>query len=215
MATENTSIINWKNLLITGLIAFIIFILLFPKSCGKDTDTVKITTTTDTVKKIDIKKVIDSAVNNALSKYKPEKQTFYFYKDRIIEPKDTIGLNLGSNPELLTLNTYKDTTKLKNAVIYSEIVSDGKVYANKVKAEVEEKTITNTITNTITKETNTKASGLFLSGGAGVGSGLGLDNVNAGLNYIYKNDIGIGIEGQYNFNVKQPVIGVKVFKRIF
>ena len=215
MATEKTYSISFKNIALIAMGAVIIFLLLFPKSCGKQQSETRITTTTDTVQKIDVKKVIDSAVNYALSKYKPEKQTFYFYKDRIIEPKDTTGLNLGANAEALSLNTYKDTTNLKNAVIYSEIISDGKVYGHKVKAEVEEKTITNTITNNITKETVIKASGLFISGGTGVSSGLGLDNINAGLNYIYKNDIGIGVEGQYNFNLKQPIIGVKVFKRIF
>lgn len=207
MSTSKTVTVSYGNIIIVAL-ALVIAYLLF-KDCSGSSGPAQTKTTSTTT--IEYQKIIDSAINTALSRQKPEKVPYVIYQDRIYLPKDTVGLNLGATANVRDLNVYKDTTKLKNATVYSEITSDGVVYGNKITAEVEKEIVTNTITN----ETTVFGSGVFLSGGAGVSTDLGLDNISLGLEYIHKNDIGVGINGQYNFQTKQPVVGVKVSKKIF
>ena len=207
MNTSKTVTVSYSNIINVALAVIIAFLLW--KGCSGDSGPA-LTTTTST-SKVEYQKIIDSAINTALSKQKPEKVPYIVYRDRIYSVKDTAGLNLGATANVRNLNVYKDTTKLKNATVYSEITSDGVVYGNKVTAEVEKEIIT----NTITKETKVFASGVFISGGAGVNNSLGLDNVNLGLDYIHKNEVGTGVNVQYNFITKQPIYGVKVSKKIF
>lgn len=189
------------------VMGIIIIILITNKCQGEKTPSVK-----ETVKTvISYITVIDSAKTSLIGQ-KPEKVPFIVYKDRIV--KDTTGhyfIKPNEEAELMTLNVYKDTLKLDNAEVFSEITTDGKVYDHKVKAKTTEKTIT--ITNT--KEMVINGSGLFMSGGGGINNGMGLDNINLGLDYIHKNDVGIGANVQYNFTTKEPVFGFRILKKIF
>jgi len=169
----------------------------------------KETTVTETV---DIKKTIDEAVNNALGRQTPETRPYIIYPDnRVVEVKNIADVNKDDLSKVKDLQVYRDTTDLKNAKVFTEIVADGKVYSNKVTAEVEEKTIT----KTITEKTTVNGSGLFVSGGAYVNPDMKLNTIEAGLNYIYKNDVGAGASVIYDTGTKQPYYGFKIFKKIF
>lgn len=212
--------LDFKNVTI-GVMAVVIAILLLFRGCGnneKAPATQKETTTTT----IDYKTKYDSAVS-VLMHQKPEKVPFYVYRDRITpaSPETYPGDGLdwmvdgeaqdGEEFGFQFLNVYKDTLNLDNATVFSEITSDGKIYENKAVVETKEKTIT----TTKFKETIVNGSGLFLSGGAGVNTGLGVDNVNVGLDYIWDNNFGVGIQAQHNFTTEKPSFGVRVMKKIF
>lgn len=199
--------IDFRNILILALAACCV--ILFFRSCGNEAPTVEVKETR--TQTIDIKKTIDEAINNALAKQQPEKVPYIIYRDKVVKVTDGTNLNSSDLSNVQELNVYKDTTRLKNATVYSEIVSDGTVYSNGITAEVNE----TVITNTITKETTVMGSGLFVTGGVGVGTGLNLDNIELGLDYIYKNDVGLGFYGEYNIQTKTPSAGVRLSKKIF
>lgn len=201
-----------QDRLFTILLAAVIVYLLY-KDCsgdpGANSSVEKETTVTETV---DIKKTIDEAVNNALARQTPETRPYIIYPDNRVVP--VLNINDVSKEDLdkvKNLNTYKDTTKLKNATVYSEIVADGKVYSNKITAEVEEKTIT----KTVTEKTTIHGSGLFVKGGGYFSPELGNTQVLFGLEYIRKNDMGFGAGVLYDVATKEPYYGVTVSKKIF
>jgi hypothetical protein len=212
--------LDFKTILIAVLV---LIIILIPKKCGSGNDTgVKQTTETT----ISYQTVIDS-LNNLLMNQKPEKVPYYVFKDRIVPAKSDgkggfvpvteegidwiAGEDEGNEFDFQFLNVYKDSTKLSFGTVYNEITTDGKVFSNKVTAKFDQKITTTTKTT----ETTRNASGFFLSGGAGANTDLRIDNVNVGLDYISKNDFGVGVNTQYNLITNEPVFGVRVLKKVF
>ncbi len=159
---------------------------------------------------VDIKEVVEKAINNRLHLQEPSQQPVIVYRDRVVPVNSSTIVPKEDLDKLKNLNKYQDTTKLKNATIYSEILTDGKIYSNKITANVPVKTITKTKETKITKY----ASGLYLSPGVNV-SPLGIKNAELGLNYIYKADFGVGAAIQYNFNDNTMNYGIKIHKKIF
>jgi len=211
--------ITFERVMMVVLAAIVIYLLF--KECGDGSgpgtgaSVEKETTTTQT---IDIVKTIDQAVNNALANQKPERTPYIIIRDEktgketVIEVKDTSKLNAGDLSNVKELNTYKDTTRLKNATIYSRIVSDGKVYLNDVTAIVDEKTIT----NTTTEKTTIHGSGLFVKGGAFFSKDvINNSQVMLGLEYIRKNDVGFGAGVLYHVPTKEAYIGFTLSKKLF
>lgn len=199
--------ITLERALILGLGLLVAY--LFLKDCGNAKRVEKETTVTET---IDIKKTIDEAVNNALARQSPDMRPYIIYPDnRVVEVSNMADVNKDDLSLVKSLQVYRDTTVLDNATVYAEIAADGKVYSNKITAKVDQKTITKTI---IEKET-IHGSGVFVSGGAYVGPDMRLNTVEAGINYIYKNDVGIGGAVIYDTGTKQPYYGIQIFKKIF
>lgn len=189
------------------LVAAIIF-LIFWKG-GNPFEEVKETRTeTETV---DIKTTIDEAINDALQKQKPETKPFIVYQDRVVRVGKDQNLTQEQQDNVKQLNVYKDTTQLKNARIYSEIATDGIVYSNKVTAEVDEKTVT----KTIEVEKVRYASGIFVTGAGYVNPQLQVQGVQLGLDFIVKNDYGIGVFADYNLVTEDIGIGLRFSKKIF
>lgn len=163
-------------------------------------------------------KTIKDTDTVTIMRQKPVKVPYYIYKDKIVRATDTIyrdkagegidwieGSDDGNPFAFEMLNEYKDTLKLKNATVYSTMLSDGKIYEHSATVETKEKTKTETV----------KASGMFLSGSAAANSDLRIDNVGIGLDYIYKNDFGFGGFVQYNTVTEKPAAGITVKKKIF
>ena len=168
----------------------------------------RVVETTKETTKIDVKKEIEEAINNKLQLQQPTQQPTIIYKDRVVPIyKDT---PIKNTDVVKNLNKYKDTVRLKNATIYSEILSDGKVYQNKVTAEVDVKTITNTIEKKIVKY----GSGFYLSPEINLNPINGIQSVGASINYIHKGDIGFGVGAQYDFVTNNVNYGVKIHIKI-
>ena len=192
-------------LVIAGLI-YLVF-----KDCNGKTEiqpNEKETTTTETV---DYRTIINEAVNNALAKQTPDTRPYIIYPNNTVKEVQNIkDVNAADLSKVRNLNVYKDTTKVENGVIYSEIGSDGKVYFNNTRAELKEKIVT----KTITEKTTINGSGLFIEAGAFVNGDMKLNTVNAGLNYIYKNDVSIGGGVIFDTGTKNTYYGLKIGKKI-
>lgn len=134
--------IKLKYLLIAGVIV----ILCISDFFIGNNQTSKTTTSTT----IETVKALDSAINNNVATKKPTKVpvaiNLQTKQVRKIKNTDTIA----KNEEKLQLNEIKDTLKLKNATIFSTILTNGIIYSHKAVAET-----TNTI---VTKTTTTKKS---------------------------------------------------------
>lgn len=180
MITNKSFNIDLKTI---GLIALLLYVGY--NKFLKPVDVTKEVTQTETV---DIKKVVEEAINNRLQLQTPTQQPTIIYQDRIVPVNNVSEVPKEDVSKLKNLNKYKDTTKLENATIYSEILSDGTVYSNKVIAEVDVKTVTKTKETVITR----KESGLFIGPSVQFNQ-LGFKQVGAQLDYIRKNDVGAGI----------------------
>lgn len=196
--------INWTAVIIAAIITFGLLYWFLHKDAPKEGT---VTTVKETV---DIEHLVTEAVNNAIANQKPTQQYFTFRTDPNTGKQTVVNVQPGTEGAIKA-NVYKDTTKVNGGVIYSEIAAEGRVLQNKVRAEIEQKTITKTITN----ETVVHKSGLFLTGGAYLGDSSNLAKVQGGLQYTYKNDIGIGANLIYDTKSRQNYFGITVSKKIF
>ncbi|WP_044398801.1 hypothetical protein [Lacinutrix sp. Hel_I_90] len=171
----------------------------------------RIETVVKETKTVDIKKEIKEAINNHLQLQKPEVQRTIIYQDRVLPiTKETI-VEPEDHDKIKNLNKYKDTTQLENGKIYSEILSDGTVYSNKIIAEMDVKTITKTKETKITKY----GSGLFFSPSIQVNPVSGIQSFGASINYIYKGDFGIGAGAFLNTQAQSLNYSITLHKKIF
>lgn len=202
MLTNKTFQIDLKTIALILLLLFVGYNqFLKPKDVS--------TTVTET-QTVDIKKVIQEAVNYQMQLQQPTQQPTIIYQDRIVPFNNIADVPKKDLDKVKNLNKYKDTTFLENGKIYTEILSDGTVYSNKVIAEMEEKTITNT------KETNTviKESGLFISPTVQFNP-IGFKAIGAQLNYIRKNDVGLGVGAFIDTQSGQLNYQLSIHKKIF
>lgn len=149
---------------------------------------VEVTKEVTQTESVDIKKVVEEAINNRLQLQIPQQQPTIIYQDRIVPINNISEVSKEDLKKLKNLNKYKDTTKLENATIYSEILSDGTVYSNKVVAEIDVKTITKTKETVITR----KESGMFIGPSVQFNQ-VGINQFGLQLDYIRKNDVGAGV----------------------
>lgn len=133
--------LDLNTLLIAGVIGYLFFIGFFSKDLPK--------TETKTITKTFYLKQVDSASNNKLAIYpsnpikvaiKPNKEV------RTLEP----GEPLQVDEKPIQLNEVKDTLKLKNATVFSTILTNGKIFSHKAIVETNDKITT---TETTTKTT--------------------------------------------------------------
>jgi hypothetical protein len=194
---------NIKDVAIVLLVLF----LLFQKAIFPEKEVVTETKTTT----IDIKKEIEEAVNNRMQLQQPTQQPTIIYQDRVVPVYRDTPIPKGDEDKVKNLNKYTDTTKLDNAKIYSEILTDGTIYQNKVTAEVDVKTITNTIEKKIVKY----GSGIYVMPEVRVNQVNFIESAGASIMYIHKGDIGFGVGADYNFQTQQMNYSGKVLIKLF
>ena len=180
MITNKNFNLDLKTIVIIALLIFIGYHRFL-----KPVEVTKEVTQTESV---DIKKVVEEAINNRLQLQTPQLQPTIIYQDRIVPINNISEVPKADLKKLKNLNKYKDTTKLENATIYSEILSDGTVYSNKVVAEIDVKTITKTKETVITR----KESGMFIGPSVQFNQ-FGINQFGLQLDYIRKNDVGAGV----------------------
>jgi len=128
-----------------------------------------------------------------------------------VKVKDTTGVVVVDSIPVQT-NKYTGSEELENGTIDYEIFADNLV-ATKFLLTTQDST------KIITKETLKKihASRLFLTGGANYGiSTKNIEGASLGLTYIRRNEWGIGIYAEQNFNNLLPnnqktSVGVRLF----
>ncbi len=125
--------LDLNTLLIAGLIGYLFFIGFFSKDLPK--------TETKTTTKIEYLKQLDSAINSRMA-YKPETPVKVAIKPnkevRVLQPNEP----LKEDEKELQLNEVKDTLKLKNATVFSTILTNGKIFSHKAIVETNDKIIT-------------------------------------------------------------------------
>ncbi len=171
------------------LLGIVILFLAYNQFFGGPRETIETKETTT----VDIEKKIDSAVNSALANHIPVQQPTIIYRDKVVPIFQNTPIPEADRDKVKNLNKYQDTTILEDGKIYSEILSDGIVYQNKVKAEMNIKTITKTKETTRTIH----ASGLYVMPEVHVNKLRDVNSVGTSLLYIHKSDIGIGIGANY------------------
>ena len=194
--------ISPKDLIIVAAGAFIVYLLFFQQKGERSTVTETQSETVDNVR--------ESATGFNLQL--PELQPAIIYRDRIVEVEGRQDVAPIDLDKLKVLNRYKDTARLANATVYSEILTDGTVYSNKITADIQVKTIT----KTIEKETVRFSSALYISPEINFMPGVNfLQSAGASLNYINKTDFGVGLGINYNFNSQSMVYGLRLHKKLF
>lgn len=192
-------------------IAILVLILLLLNSCPgkrvseKRTRVVK----TDTI----LLKKIDS-LSKLFKDYKQVKPEVVYVKIKDnklkrLSPQEVTKAQETESKDLLKLNEYKDTIQNKDLTIYSNILTDGKIYENNIKYELNYPVVKETITETIERNN----SGLFIYSGIET-SQLQLQGVNVGLQYVHKNNwlVGYGVGYSQNQKINHHIkIGLKLF----
>lgn len=151
----------------------------------------------------------DSSTNTGIKNLKPEKVNIIERQDKVDLVSVPEDLQPSEKEKVKTVNRYRDTTKLKNAIIYSEILSEGRVLEYNLQTSIDhlERTIE-------TKERTIKQpGGLFLSPAVSYSPLFGLESVEANFNYI-KGNWGAGLGGYIDFRTG-PGIKLSIHKKLF
>lgn len=151
----------------------------------------------------------DSSSNAEIKNREPEKVNIIERQDKVDLVPDPETLPASEQKKVKTVNRYRDTTKFKNATIYSEILSEGRVLEFNLQTSIDhlERTIETT------EKTTKQAGGLFLSPAVSYSPLFGLESVEANFNYI-KGNWGAGIGGYMNFRTG-PGIKLTIHKKLF
>jgi len=199
-----------RDIKIEHIIILILLLLLFAHKLRKTpTNTVETRIERDTV----MVRKMDS-IHKLFKAYKNVKPKVVYVKSsedvlkRISEYEARLN-SLKPGEEVLQLNEYKDTLQNKDITIYSTVLTDGKVFENKIKYDFKYPVIT----ETTIEEVKTPKSGLFMYSGVG-GNSTELSAINIGVQYVHKNKWFVG----YGVNLKntpspthQIQFGVKLF----
>ena len=153
----------------------------------------------------------DSSSNYEIKKQEPERV-------QVLETEDSVKLISQSNIDSLSpeeksrvkaVNHYRDTTRFENAVIYSDIFSEGRILKYDLHTSIEhlERTITEK------KETTRQAGGLFISPSVEYFPGYGLSSAGAGLSFI-KGNFGLTAGTFYDFRIQKIGFRITLHKKI-
>jgi len=166
--------------------------MLFLKSCEKEKDCVpaKIETITEEVTLT----VRDSAKNTEIKNRVPEKVSVIETPHKIKKVKNVSKLPVQDRKNVKVVNRYVDTTRLDQATIYTDILSEGRLLQKSIVADVNHTITTITTTETIIKQ----PMGLFISPGIDYSPLSGIDGIDTSIMFI-KGDWGASIGGFYNF----------------
>ena len=185
------------------IIIAVLAVLLLLKSCGsgsgQDCPPAKIETTTEE-KTIT---TVDSAANSGIKNREPEKIPVIETSTEVKRVKKG-DLNEQDRNKVKLVNRYLDTTRLRGAVIFSEILSEGRVLEHNQKVEIDHKETIITRTETFVEQ----AGGFFISPGLDYSPLGGLEAVETSLTFI-KGNFGGSLGPYYNFRriPQGPVAG--------
>ncbi|MGB7841143.1 MAG: hypothetical protein WBL21_00020 [Salinimicrobium sp.] len=154
---------------------------------------------------------IDSSCNNEIKNRKPEKVKILETEDSIqpISENEIDSLSPEDQSRVKAVNHYQDTTYFENAVIYSDIFSEGRILKYDLKTSIShlERTIHEK------QETTRQAGGLFLSPTAAYFPGYGIATAGAGLTLI-KGNFGFSAGAFYDFRMNHIAFQITFHKRI-
>lgn len=152
----------------------------------------------------------DSVSNNNIKNREPQKVNVIETPEKVEIIQDPDKLGLEEKKLIKPAYRYQDTTKFDNAIIYSDILSEGRIF------KLDLKTSINHLQRTIetTKKTTRQAGGLFFSPTAEYIPVLGFTSAGVGFTYI-NGSLGVGIGGFYDFRNNQVGFRLTVHKKIF
>ncbi len=181
--------------------------LLF-RSCGGN-DCAPVAGTVETTVEEKTVTTIDSATNTGIKDQAPEKLNVIETPEKIERVENVANLPEAEKKKVKPVNRYLDTTKLKGAVIFSEILSEGRILETNFTAAIDHKETTITTEKTFIKQPG----GLFISPGFDYSPVFGVEAAETSLTYI-KGNWGASLGGYYNFrriqNVPNPgSLGIK------
>lgn len=109
---------------------------------------------------------------------------------------------------LKTAYRYRDTIRLDQATITTDILSEGRILKLDLKTSIDhlERTIEKT-------KKSASTGGLFLSPGVSYAPNVGIEAIETNLTFI-KNQFGISIGGYYNIRTNTPGIQIIFHKKI-
>jgi hypothetical protein len=187
---------------IEHIIIIVLLAMLFLKSCEKEKDCVpaKIKTITEEVTLT----VRDSAKNTEIKNRVPEKVSVIETPHKIKKVKNVSNLSIQDRKKVKVVNRYVDTTRLDQATIYTDILSEGRILEKSIVADVDHTITTTTITETIIKQ----PMGLFISPGIDYSPLSGIDGIDTSIMFI-KGNWGASFGGYYHFRYRDP-LGLKL-----
>lgn len=153
---------------------------------------------------------VDSSTNNNIKNRVPEKVKVIETPEKVSIIQDPDKLKPKEKELVKTAYRYQDTTNFDNAIIYSNILSEGRILKLDLKTSIDH--LQRTIE--ITKKTTRQAGGLFFSPTAEYIPVLGFTSAGIGFTYI-NGSLGIGIGGFYDFRNNQVGLRLTVHKKIF
>ena len=178
------------KLTVERVLIIVLLVVLVYRSCSQDIDCPPVKTTTVIEEKTTT--TVDSKTNAEIKDQQPEKIHVIEMPKKVERVKDPAKLSEAERRQVKEVNRYLDTTKLEGAVIYSEILAEGRVLEHNFKAAIDHR---ETI---ITKTIVERPGGLFVSPGIDYSPLGGLEAVETSLTYI-KGNIGGSIGAYYNF----------------
>ena len=153
----------------------------------------------------------DSSSNCEIKNQVPEKIKILETEDSIQQVVDSEfdSLSPEEQSRVKAVNHYRDTTRFKNAIIYSDIFSEGRILKYDLHTSIDhlERTIREK------KETTREAGGLFLSPSLEYFPAYGLSSAGAGLSFI-KGNFGLTAAAFYDFRIQQIGFRITFHKRI-
>ena len=177
---------------IEHIIIAILAILLLFKSCGSRSDCNPVATVTTVEETVITKK--DSVSIPGIQNRQAEIVNVIETPSSVKRITDTKNLTEVERGQIKSVYRYQDTTRLKGSIIFSDILSEGKILDFNLKTEID-----HTIKTLTTKETLVKTTGgYFISPGINYSPALGINGVETSITYI-KGSFGVSAGGFYNF----------------
>lgn len=172
------------------IIAVLIYLLLTDSCCSDIVVSNKTTIETETVKEI------DSSSNQEIKNQVPEQISVVEHKDSIeIIPEENVHKQ---DPEKVKqVYRYRDTTQFKNALVFSDILSEGRILKLDLTTSIDHLRTTITNTKTVIRSTGTfyvqpkmqYTPGLVSQVGTSILFIKGNLGASAGINYSFINPI--------------------------
>ncbi len=181
---------------IEHIIITVLVILLLLKSCGSNDDCNRTATVTTVEETVTTKRDSTSipGINNRLPEIVNVIETPTSVR-RITDVKD-----LPQEQRVLVkpAHRYQDTTKLDGAVIFSDLLIEGRILDFNWIAEIDHPVKTITHTETVVKN----AGGVFISPGINYSPVFGVNGLETSITYI-KGSFGASAGGYYHFGFNQ------------
>lgn len=175
------------------IIAVLVAILLLD-SCGNKMDCTPVATVVETTIEENTITEIDSSTNAGVKDQAPEKLNVIESPEKIERVENVADLPESEKKKVKQVNRYLDTTKLKGAVLFSEILSEGRILETNFTTAIDHRETTITTEKTIVKQPG----GFFISPGLDYSPVYGFEAVETTLTYI-KGNWGASAGPYYNF----------------